>query len=92
MPGLLERDQQRRQADANDGNDTDALAQTAAARDDVLRNMAAWVLRIAAVDGGRRMDRRAVTLDLFGVHRWLQLQAPAVQGQWCACTCASACV
>ena len=81
MPGLLECDQQRSQADADDGDHADALAQAAAARDDVLRDMTAWLLRIAAVDGSRRMDRRAVTLDLFGVHRWLQLQAPAVQGQ-----------
>ena len=81
MAGLLERHQQRCQADADNGNHANALAQAAAARDDVFRDMTAWLLRITAVDGGRRMDRRAVTLDLFGVHKWLQLQAPAVQGQ-----------
>jgi hypothetical protein len=81
MPGLLERHQQRGQADADNSNHADALAQAATARDDVFRDMTAWLFWIAAVDGGRRMDRRAVTLDLFGLHKWLQLQAPAVQGQ-----------
>lgn len=83
---LFERDEQCGQADAETGDDADALAQAAAVGHDVLGDAAARRARVAAVERSGGVDRGMIAFGMFGVHDGFSVPSPPETGKnnvWC---------